>query len=145
MPPGVPAPWLKEYEFKKGAPGRPPGPNKHTAIVRAILAGSFEDLGGYEGFVAWAKANKETYYTKLWIKLLPDAPIKATDENAVKLLDFTKLTGADLVAFKELLSKMGNADSSAEIKEGEKVDTQEASTVQPGTTITPQDVPKDSA
>jgi hypothetical protein len=63
--------------FKKGQ--RPVGrhagtPNKMTAEAKEMLARCFEDIGGYEAFVKWVKSSPErldTFYSKMWIKLLP--------------------------------------------------------------------------
>jgi hypothetical protein len=63
--------------FKKGQRpvGRQAGtPNKMTAEAKEMLARCFEDIGGYEAFVKWVKSSPErldTFYTKMWIKLLP--------------------------------------------------------------------------
>jgi hypothetical protein len=63
--------------FKKGQRpvGRQAGtPNKMTAEAKQMLARCFEDIGGYEAFVKWVKSSPErldTFYTKMWIKLLP--------------------------------------------------------------------------
>jgi hypothetical protein len=75
--------------FKKGiakvqASGRKKGGrNKLTLICREALATGFESLGGVEGLVEWASkndANREAFYTKLWIKLLP-VQVKLTEQN----------------------------------------------------------------
>jgi hypothetical protein len=63
--------------FKKGQRpvGRQAGtPNKMTAEAKEMLARCFEDIGGYEAFVKWVKSSPErldTFYSKMWIKLLP--------------------------------------------------------------------------
>jgi hypothetical protein len=63
--------------FKKGhrPVGRRAGtPNKMTAEAKQMLARCFEDIGGYEAFVKWVKSSPErldTFYSKMWIKLLP--------------------------------------------------------------------------
>jgi hypothetical protein len=77
--------------FKKGQ--RPVGrragtPNKMTAEVKQILARCFEDIGGYEAFVKWVKSSPkrlDTFYTKMWIKLLPMniAPERPEDHKDV--------------------------------------------------------------
>jgi hypothetical protein len=49
-------------------------PNKMTAEVKEIVARCFEDIGGYEALVEWVKsspARQGTFYTKMWMKLLP--------------------------------------------------------------------------
>ena len=55
--------------------GRQAGtPNKMTAEAKEMLARCFEDIGGYEAFVKWVKSSPErldTFYSKMWIKLLP--------------------------------------------------------------------------
>ena len=63
--------------FKKGqrSVGRRAGtPNKMTAEVKEVLARCFEDVGGYDAFVKWVESSPErldTFYSKMWIKLLP--------------------------------------------------------------------------
>lgn len=68
--------------FKPGNPGRPTGSeNKLSKYVRHVLAGAFAEIGGEEAFVEWARENKTDYYTKLWIKLLPDSSQLSDDER----------------------------------------------------------------
>ncbi len=49
--------------------------NKLPAEVKEIIAKCFEDgLGGYQALVDWCKANPanlSTFYSKIWIRLLP--------------------------------------------------------------------------
>jgi hypothetical protein len=77
------------HRFKKGLQrspqaGRKKGVrNKLTLICGEALATCFESIGGVEGLVAWAAkndANREAFYTKLWIKLLP-VQVKLTEQN----------------------------------------------------------------
>lgn len=61
-------------------------PNKLTTYVRNVLAGAFAHCGGEEAFFAWAKSHPTHFYTKLWIKLLPDSS-QLSDDEREKVLD----------------------------------------------------------
>lgn len=58
----------------KGAGGRPKGtPNKLTVKAKEAFQMAFDNLGGVEGMVKWAKAdpdNLKVFYT-LYSKLIP--------------------------------------------------------------------------
>lgn len=46
--------------------GRPKGvPNKLTALVRGELMAVYEEIGGREGFVKWAKGHRTQFYNLL--------------------------------------------------------------------------------
>lgn len=55
--------------------GRKKGtPNRRTAdglSVRAAIEAAFDNLGGVDALVTWAKGAPDAFYTKLWAKLLP--------------------------------------------------------------------------
>ena len=61
-------------KFGKGNPGRPKGAvNKTTIAAKEAFALAFDELGGYEGMVAWAKRdpdNLKVFYT-LYARLIP--------------------------------------------------------------------------
>ena len=77
---------LAPYVFQPGNPGKPLGAiNKHGKMVREAVAGCFEEIGGYEAFVAWAKKNRGVFYTKLWVKLLPNVE-NLPEEDKLALL-----------------------------------------------------------
>jgi len=65
---------LGEY-LQKGGPGRPVGSkNKIPGDLRADIMTVFEQLGGVEGMVAWAKksnANRGQFYCQILTKILP--------------------------------------------------------------------------
>ena len=49
-------------------------PRKMNTEVIDILARCFEELGGCEAFEKWVKSSPkrlDTFYTEIWIKLLP--------------------------------------------------------------------------
>lgn len=51
--------------------GRAPGtPNKTTLEVKQALIKAFEEMGGVNSLVDWAKDNRGDFY-KLWIKIMP--------------------------------------------------------------------------
>lgn len=55
----------------RSGPGRPPGSlNKTTQSVKAALEQAFDELGGVQSLVGWAREN-ETEFFKLYAKLLP--------------------------------------------------------------------------
>ncbi len=48
--------------------------HRWTAEVKDTIQRVFEGLDGYEGLLAWCKAdaqNQSDFYTKIWVKLLP--------------------------------------------------------------------------
>jgi hypothetical protein len=52
----------------------PRAPSKISAEVKDMLACCFEDVGGCEAFEQWVKSSPkrlDTFYTKMWIRLLP--------------------------------------------------------------------------
>jgi len=65
---------LGQY-VKTGGPGRPVGSkNKIPGDLRADIMTVFEQLGGVEGMVAWAKksnANRGQFYGQILAKILP--------------------------------------------------------------------------
>jgi hypothetical protein len=55
----------------KPGPGRPKGMvNKITASTKAALVAAFDELGGVESLVAWAKDNPGDFY-RLWGRMVP--------------------------------------------------------------------------
>lgn len=77
---------LGPYQFKAGNKGRPPGPNKLTQFLREVMGSTFHKIGGADAFAEWAAANRTDFYTKLWIKLLPDSS-QLSDDEREKVLD----------------------------------------------------------
>lgn len=66
----------KKNGIGKGTPGpgRPKGsPNKFTRSVRDAFQFAFDELGGGEGLVVWAKADEKnlTEFYKLCARLIP--------------------------------------------------------------------------
>ncbi len=73
--------------FQPGNPGRPPGPNKLTALVREGLQFAYEGTGGHQGLLRWAQNNPDGFYALLG-KLIPQE-VKVElglDEELTKLL-----------------------------------------------------------
>ncbi len=73
-----PAP-VKQTEKKlfagKAGPGRPKGiPNKATAKAKEAIALAFDQLGGTDALVEWAKIsddNRKVFYSQIWTKIIP--------------------------------------------------------------------------
>jgi len=60
--------------FGKPGPGRPKGSvNKLTASAKQAFQLAFEELGGVQGLVAWAKSDDECLgdFYKLYARLIP--------------------------------------------------------------------------
>lgn len=66
--------------------GRPKGSKNKLTLIKDAFATAFDDLGGVEGLVKWAKAdngkNQGEFY-KLLVKLLPkEELVRIEDLNA---------------------------------------------------------------
>ena len=97
--------------------------NKMTAEVKEVLARCFEGVGGYDAFVRWVESSPErldTFYSKMWIKLLPmnirpeghkDVVYKSYEEVSIALADH----GISL----DSIQKLKQLDLKAERKEAE--------------------------
>lgn len=58
----------------KGGPGRKPGvPNKLTKSAKEAFALAFDELGGFEGLVKWARSSKfaQSQFYTLYARLIP--------------------------------------------------------------------------
>lgn len=55
---------------KTGGGSRKGIPNKSTKAVKEALQEAFEEAGGVESLVEFAKSNQGDFY-KLWVKMLP--------------------------------------------------------------------------
>lgn len=77
-----------KHYFKKGNSGRPKGiPNKFTTLKQAFLD-AFEELGGVQGLVAWAKrsnSNRGVFYNMLKSMLPRDVVLQNPGENPENL------------------------------------------------------------
>lgn len=66
---------IAKPRLKRSGAGRPKGAqNKTTAIAKEALALAFDELGGREALVKWAKSdpdNLKAFYQTIWPKLLP--------------------------------------------------------------------------
>jgi len=131
---------LLPHVFKPGNPGRVNGSqNKLTSYVRTVLAGAFHTIGGEEAFARWAAANPTEFYTRLWIRLLPDSS-QLSDDEREKVLNamlgvpqvLTQLYEGEVVEDAQIDSKT---------HDGQNVDTSTASPAPQGSTISPPDVP----
>lgn len=61
--------------------GRQKGtPNKSTVAVKAAIDAVYKGLGGVKAMIEWAKENPGEFYTKVWVKTLPQK-IEATGED----------------------------------------------------------------
>jgi hypothetical protein len=70
----------------KPGPGRPKGvPNKTTQAVKDLITQAFEEKGGLEAFVAWARKNETEFY-KIWSKLLP-VQLTGRDQGPIQTAD----------------------------------------------------------
>lgn len=68
-------------------------PNKLTKGAKEAIQEAFKGLGGVAALQRWAKDNPESFYTKVWVRILPqdiNANVTArnmTDEEARQRLD----------------------------------------------------------
>ena len=74
--------------------GRKPGAvNKLTKGAKEAIQEAFKGLGGVAALQRWATDNPESFYTKVWVRILPqdiNANVTArnmTDEEARQRLD----------------------------------------------------------
>lgn len=55
--------------------GRPKGAlNKTTALAKEAISLAFENMGGTDALVKWAKAsddNRRVFYSQIWTKIIP--------------------------------------------------------------------------
>lgn len=52
--------------------GRKKGvPNKLTASAKQAIETAFQGLGGVDALKRWAESDPESFYTKVWVKILP--------------------------------------------------------------------------
>lgn len=58
-------------------------PNKVSSAVRDNVIAVFDDIGGQEAMVEWAKENKTEFY-RLWGRLLPKSDVN--QENIVQVV-----------------------------------------------------------
>lgn len=72
--------------------GRKKGvPNRMTAAAKEAIAMAFEDLGGVDGLVKWAKSdpdNQKAFYTQVWPKIVP---LQVNGSHDVNVVDRTEL------------------------------------------------------
>jgi hypothetical protein len=64
-------------------------PNKVSAQAKDNIVEVFVKLGGVPAMVTWAKKNKDTFYTKLYARLIPKDLSVSADAGLEELL--TKL------------------------------------------------------
>ena len=84
----------------KAGPGRPRGvPNKTTQVVKDLITRAFDEKGGLDAFVAWAKRNETEFY-KIWARLLP-LQLSGKDDGPIQ----TEQAGA---AWEELARRLDN-------------------------------------
>lgn len=130
---------LAPYAFKQGNPGRPPGPNKLTQFLREVMGSTFHLIGGPEAFAEWAAAHRTEFYTKLWIKLLPDSS-QLSEEEREKVLD--AMLGVQRVITQEFTGTVVEAEIKQESPSSASPPMSAASTNGPQSTIPPSDVSK---
>ena len=57
-----------------------------SAEAKDVLVRAYTEVGGFENFVEWIKSTPErldTFYSKMWIKLLPMSIKVESNENVV--------------------------------------------------------------
>ena len=125
----------KPWHFQPGNPGRPPGPNKLTQFLREVMGSTFHRIGGIDAFAEWASQNKTDFYTKLWIKLLPDSS-QLNEQEREKVLD--AMLGVQKVLTQEFTEQSAvDAEIEQKTQSVQSVDTSQASTDAPVPPISP--------
>jgi hypothetical protein len=83
---------LKEHGGRLNGHGRQKGtPNKVTTEAKRAIALAFEGLGGVDGLIKWAKANKTNkaiFYSTIYPKLIP-VQVVGKDDNPIEFRDTT--------------------------------------------------------
>jgi hypothetical protein len=84
---------------------RPPGgsrkgsPNKLSASVREGIQRAYDELGGANALLAWARENPTVFYTQLWAKLLPmEINAQGGTELIVRVVRFSDTDPASALA-----------------------------------------------
>lgn len=87
--------------FEKGHAklgGRPPGGlNKIPAGTKESALEVFQGIGGIPAMIEWALANPESFYTKIWAKLLP-REVDVRGLFGMVVHNLSKLTDDELAA-----------------------------------------------
>ena len=70
--------------------GRKKGvPNRTTVLAKQAIANAFDELGGTEGLVKWAKSdgdNLKVFYATIWPKIIPvQTELTGKDGEAIQI------------------------------------------------------------
>jgi hypothetical protein len=65
--------------------GKPVGTkSRQTVAVKQCILNAFEHIGGVKNLVKWAQENETEFYTKMWVKVMPQE-ITGEDGEDIKI------------------------------------------------------------
>ena len=60
--------------------------NKLTTAAKEAIEKAFANIGGVDALTEWARANKDTFYSRVWTKIIPLQVGDEGEQLVVKIL-----------------------------------------------------------